>query len=158
MRHWKVENGGNTTIESQRLLYLWRSWILTVPSQSHDLANCWPWIVTCNNVLSPPCHHCSSLSSTMSTFDNILMFSQFPPNDSPKSIVVKSLKTANDFICDVGDMILDDKESLQEEQKMWIKEWNVALVHCWSSWILYDAEMSNRINSIAASRRLASME
>ena len=64
----------------------------------------------------------------MSAFDDILMFSQSPAKDSPKSIVVKSLKAANNFICDVSDMILDDKKSLQEEQEMWIKEWNITLV------------------------------
>lgn len=64
----------------------------------------------------------------MSAFDNILSFSQPSANDSPKSIVIKNLKAVNDFVCNVTDTILDDKDSLREEQEIWLKEWNVALV------------------------------
>ena len=158
MRCWKVENGGNTTIESQRLLHPQGSWILTVPSQSCDLASCWPWIVTCNEVLSPLHHHCSFLSSTMSAFNDTLSFFQSSIDDSPKSVVIKNLKAANDFMCNVANTILDDKDLLREEQGMWLKEWNMALVHSWLSHISYNAKSPNRINSMHAFKRLENTE
>ena len=62
----------------------------------------------------------------MSEFDDILALA-LPTND-PKTEACRSLKMANELVRDTAKTQPDDKEELEEDQELWLKEWRVALV------------------------------
>ncbi|KAF8126502.1 hypothetical protein EV363DRAFT_1347695 [Boletus edulis] len=63
----------------------------------------------------------------MTSMSDILTFARPLSSDDPKAILMRNFKSANKFVCDVVKTVLDDKDTLQEKQEMWLKEWDTAL-------------------------------
>ena len=64
----------------------------------------------------------------MSFIADILSFTKPVPEDNVKVATAKSLKVVNGLVQDIMKTMPDDKEMLQEDQELWLKEWNITLV------------------------------
>ena len=75
----------------------------------------------------------------MSSISDILTFSRAARSDNPKVVTQENLHLANNLVFDIAQTALDGVGALQEEQEMWVTEWERALVHGYQSRISHDA-------------------